>query len=113
LLDIGANAELQSQGHLTDWKEKIIVATLFVRHRVGDYARFRKAYDDFDTLRRELGVSSHGVYKLDGNPNDVTIYHEFSNMDAAKAFAANPKLKEAMQAAGVQGAPEIWFTNRD
>ena len=53
------------------------------------------------------------MYKLDGNPNDVTIYHEFSNMDAAKAFAANPKLKEAMQAAGVQGAPEIWFTNRD
>jgi hypothetical protein len=53
------------------------------------------------------------VYKLDGNPNDVTIYHEFSTMDAAKAFAASPKLKEAMQAAGVQGAPDIWFTNRD
>ena len=89
------------------------MATLFVRHRVADYAKWRKAYNDFDTERRKMGVSSHGVYKLDGNPNDVTIYHEFASMEAAKAFAGSPRLKEAMQAAGVQGAPDMWFANKD
>ena len=89
------------------------MATLFVRHRVADYAKWRKAYDDFDSERRGMGVTDHGVFKLDGNANDVTIYHEFANMETAKAFAGSPRLKEVMQAAGVQGAPDIWFTNKD
>jgi len=89
------------------------MATIFVRHRVADYAKWRKAYDDFDAERRGMGVTSHGVYKLEGDPNDVTVYHEFANMAAAKAFAGNPRLKEIMQAAGVQGAPDIWFTQKD
>ena len=89
------------------------MATLFVRHRVADYAAWRKAYNDFDTHRRGMGVTSHGVYQLEGDPNDVTVYHEFSNMEKAKAFAGSPRLKEVMQAAGVQGAPDIWFANKD
>lgn len=89
------------------------MATLFVRHKVADYARWRTAYNDFDTERKGMGVTSHGVYQLDGDPNDVTIYHEFTTVDAAKAFAGSPRLKEVMQAAGVQGMPDIWFANRD
>ena len=89
------------------------MATLFVRHQVTDYSRFRKAYDGFDADRRGMGVIDHGVYKLDGDPNDVTIYHEFASMELAKAFAGSAKLKEAMMAAGVRSAPDIWFVNKD
>jgi hypothetical protein len=86
------------------------MATLFVRHNVADFGAWKKVYDEFDTERKGMGVTSHGVYQLDGNPNDVTIYHEFANMDAAKEFAANPRLREVMDSAGVQGQPDIWFT---
>ena len=89
------------------------MATLFVRHRVADYGKWRKAYDDFDTERRGMGVTSHGVYKLDGDAEDVTVYHEFKSVDAAKAFVASPRLREVMRSAGVQGTPEIWIANRD
>lgn len=88
------------------------MATLFVRHTVQDYATWRKVYDAFDATRRGMGVSSDGVYQLDGNPNDITIYHEFNSMDTAKAFAASTELREAMGSAGVVGAPSIWFTQR-
>ena len=88
------------------------MATLFVRHQVADYRKWRQVYDEFDAVRRGMGVTSHGVYQLDGNPNDVTAYHEFDTMESAKAFAGSPQLKEAMGRAGVQGAPDIWFTNR-
>ena len=89
------------------------MATLFVRHKVADYAKWRQAYNDFEAERKTLGVTSHGVYQLDGNAQDVTIYHEFATMDTAKAFAGSPRLREIMHQAGVQGAPDIWFTNRD
>ncbi len=88
------------------------MATLFVRHTVQDYASWRKVYDAFDTTRRSLGVTSAGVYQQDGKPNDLTIYHEFDSMDAAKAFAASNELREAMGNAGVTGTPDIWFTQR-
>ncbi|MSQ27978.1 MAG: cyclase [Dehalococcoidia bacterium] len=89
------------------------MATLFVRHKVADYAKWRKAYNDFDTERKTMGVTSHGVYQLDGDPNDVTVYHEFPTVDAAKTFAGSPRLKEIIVSAGVQGMPDIWFANRD
>ena len=88
------------------------MATMFVKHSVADFTKWKKAYDGFDSERKSLGVTSHGVYQLDGDPNDVTVYHEFPTAEAANAFASNPRLKEVMGQAGVQGAPTVWFTNR-
>ena len=89
------------------------MATLFVRHKVADYAKWRRAYGDFDAERHGMGVTSHGVYQLDGDPRDVTVYHEFKTLEAAGAFAGSPRLKQVMMQAGVEGVPDIWFTNRD
>jgi len=88
------------------------MATLFVRHPVADYTAWRKVYDELDATRKSLGVTGDGVYQLDGNPNDVTVYQDFATMEAARAFAGSSELREAMQRAGVQAAPEIWFTDR-
>jgi quinol monooxygenase YgiN len=88
------------------------MATLFVRHTVSDYTAWRKGYDDFDATRKSMGVTSHAVYQLDGNPNDITAYHEFDSMDAAKAFAGSSELREAMTKAGVVGAPQVWLAQR-
>jgi hypothetical protein len=86
------------------------MATMFVRHDVVDFGAWKRAYDDFDAERQSMGVTGHGVYQAEGNPNDVTIYHHFESMDTAKAFANSSRLQEVMKGAGVQGAPNIWFT---
>ncbi len=87
------------------------MATLFVRHQVKEFGAWKTAYDAFDAERKTMGVTSHGVYQADGNPNDITVYHRFNSMDAAKEFAGSARLKQVMEAAGVVGAPDIWFTN--
>ena len=86
------------------------MATLFVRHKVKEFDTWKAAYDAFDVERKTMGVTSHGAYQADGNPNDVTVYHHFDSMDAAKAFADSDRLKKVMESAGVVGAPDIWFT---
>jgi hypothetical protein len=88
------------------------MATMFARHDVTDFAKWKAAYDAFDDERRKMGVGSHGIYRTEGNPNNVTVYHDFDSMDAAKAFASSPRLKEIMKDAGVSGTPEIWITDR-
>ena len=85
---------------------------MFVRHEVADYAAWRKIYDRFQGPRRTMGVTAQGVYQSSENPNDVIAYHDFASLEKAKAFAASPHLKSAMQLAGVKGEPQIWFTIR-
>ncbi len=85
---------------------------MFVRHTAADYAAWRKGYDAFDATRRTLGVTGQAVYRGADDPNDITASHDFKTAAAAKAFAASPELKAAMEKAGVTGPPAIWFTTR-
>ena len=86
------------------------MATLFVRHDVKDFAKWKQQYDEFDAERRDLGVISARVFQEDGKPNNITVYHEFESMDAAKKFVSTPRLMEVMRNAGVVGPPSVWFT---
>jgi hypothetical protein len=88
------------------------MATMFVRHHVADYDAWRRVYDDFAPEQKRLGVVGEAVYQAVDDPNDITVTHDFGTPEAARAFAASTELHEAMGAAGVQGAPTIWFTNR-
>jgi hypothetical protein len=82
---------------------------LFVRHKVNDYAVWRTAYDGFDSTRIKPGAKGHAVYRDVEDVSDVTAWHDFSNLEAAKAFAGSNELKAAMKGAGVIGAPTIWI----
>jgi hypothetical protein len=83
---------------------------LFVRHKVHDYAAWRKGYDAFDPTRVKLGAHGHAVYRGVDDANDITVWHDFNSLEAAKAFANSTELKVAMSGAGVIGAPTVWFT---
>lgn len=83
---------------------------MYVRHEVADYAAWRKVFDSIDAERPALGVTGHAVYRSVDNPNDITVWEEFKTVEAAKAFASSPKLRAAMETAGVKGVPQIWFT---
>lgn len=83
---------------------------LFVRHKVHDYAVWRKGYDAFEPTRIKLGAQGHAVYRDVDDDNDVTAWHDFNNLEVAKAFANSSELKAAMKGAGVVGAPTVWIT---
>jgi quinol monooxygenase YgiN len=85
---------------------------LFVRHEVNDYSVFRAVYNNFGKTRRNLGVTAQAVYRSAENPNDVTVTHDFNNIDQAKAFVSSPDVKAAMDKAGVKGTPQIWITTK-
>jgi quinol monooxygenase YgiN len=93
-------------------REEHLMTTMFVRHTVSDYKTWRKAYDDFAPVQKAKGVTAEAVYRAVENPNDITVTHEFATIEAAQAFAASAEFKNAMQNAGVAGAPTIWFTNK-
>ena len=85
---------------------------LFVRHNVADYDAWRKVYDEFDETRRPMGVTDHAGFRGVDDRNDVTVWHDFADADEARAFVSSDELRNAMQQAGVQGEPEVWFVTQ-
>jgi len=86
---------------------------MFVRHQVKDFSAWKRGYDAFDAERKKSGVRGHAVFRDTEHPNAVTVWHDFADEKAARAFAGSRQLREAMKGAGVVGEPEIWFTSTD
>jgi quinol monooxygenase YgiN len=85
------------------------MVTMFVKHTVSNYGNWKSVYDNFASVRKEMGVTGANVYRDPGNSKLIIVTHEFKDLNTAKAFADSEDLKSAMANAGVSGPPEIWF----
>ena len=86
--------------------------TLFERDTVADYASWAKAFADFAPDLKAAGVVSSTVYQSVDNPNNITVAHDFTTLEEAKAFLASADLKAARPGAGVDTSPTVWFTTK-
>jgi len=85
------------------------MAYLFVRHKVKDYTAWKATFDAFIETRRAGGEKSYQIYHPDDDPNNLLLLFEWDSLANARAFMANPEMKEAMGEAGVIEAPEAYF----
>ena len=84
-------------------------ATLFVRHKVADYAAWKQGYDGAESMRQQAGVTEASIHHDADDADTVIVVHKFPDLNAARAFAGADGLREAMMRAGVIGAPTFWF----
>ncbi len=85
------------------------MATLIVRHKVEDFAKWKAGYDDFLSFRTASGIKGARVLRNADNPNEIVVVNEFGDMGKARQFAGSEELKQAMQKAGVSDHPDIYF----
>jgi hypothetical protein len=82
-------------------------ATLVVRHKVNDYAAWRRVYDELEALRSEHGCTDQRVLRLPDDANDLLITHDFPSVKQASTFAHSAELRAGMARAGVDGPPSV------
>ncbi len=80
-----------------------------VTHDVKDYSKWRPIFDADSANRKAAGMENVAVNRGIDNPNRIMIVLKISDMAKAKAFAADPKLKETMDKAGVTSKPEMAY----
>ncbi|HKU43751.1 MAG TPA: hypothetical protein VJR89_36580 [Polyangiales bacterium] len=78
---------------------------LLVTHKVKDYAAWKAGFDAGTDARKQAGFYGHAVMQGASDPNTVVIWSPFADVDKAKAFLADPALKENQKKAGVVGKP--------
>lgn len=82
---------------------------VIVTHDVKDYGKWRPIFDADSANRKAAGMENIAVNHGIDNPNHIMIALKISDTAKANAFAADPKLKETMDKAGVTSKPEMAY----
>ena len=80
-----------------------------VRHKVANYAKWKRGVLDFKKFRKESGEKSFHVCRRSENPNDLLVWCEWDTVARMKKFVKSAELRKAMKGAGVIGQPDVSF----
>ncbi len=83
------------------------------RTKVTDSAAFRKAFDANKSARKAAGASgTEQVYTDLDNSNNVSVVLEWDNVESARRFYQDPKLKAVLAAGTTIGDLDVRYLNR-
>jgi len=82
---------------------------LVISHTVKDYDKWRPAFDTDATARKTGGMEDMVVGRGIDNSNNIIIAMKVSDVQKARDFVADPRLKDVMGKAGVTSKPGIEF----
>jgi hypothetical protein len=80
---------------------------VLVSHHVENYERWKKAFDEHKTARVGASFIGHHINRGVDDSQMVYLYGPATDIEKVKAFVDSSDLRQAMQKAGVQGAPTI------
>jgi len=93
----------------TDTSMAVPFDVLEVTHLVKDYAKWRPGFDSDSAARKNSGMQTAVVSKCIDTPNRIMVVLKISDVAKAKAFAADPRLKDVMTKNGVISKPDIEY----
>jgi quinol monooxygenase YgiN len=80
---------------------------LLARVRIGDFDRFWSVFTTAGAdHRREYGSSGARAFRNAERPDEVLVIFDWSKEDYDR-FLADPKSREIMASAGLEGPPEV------
>jgi len=80
-----------------------------ISHKVKDYDKWRPLFNTDSTARRTSGMEDIVVGREIDNRNNVLIALKISDIQKAKDFGTDPRLKAVMEKGGVLSKPVIQF----
>ena len=84
---------------------------VIVRHKVKDFAAWKRSFDEHASARGAAGLSNARLLRSVDDPSEVVLLLDTDDIAKAKQFIASPDLKAAMTAAGVVDKPDVWVLN--
>ncbi len=82
---------------------------VLVRHKVTDYNRWKQAFDSHLNTRKQGGETAFRIFHAVDNPRDVVLFFDWESVERARKFMNSDELRQAMQQAGVEGAPDVQY----
>ena len=74
-------------------------------HKVEDFDTWKRAFDSFQSVRKNAGEINYSVGTIQGQPNTAYVMNGWKTVEAFEAFVGSPELADAMKNAGVLELP--------
>ncbi len=84
-----------------------MVKYIIVRHRVRDYAQWKKVFDATLEDCFKAGLRGGDVCRDANDPQMITVAMKCTDLKAASEFIESPRIKEAMEQGGVIDQPQV------
>jgi hypothetical protein len=85
------------------------MAKIVMQTHVADFDAWLKLFNENQPFRQSHGATGHTVSRSVEDPNLVVLATDFATVEGARAFLADPALKERMAQAGVDSPPQSWI----
>ena len=82
---------------------------VLVRHKVEDFTRWKESFDAFVLARKRGGEIGFRLFHSMDDPREIVGLFDWESAEQARKFMNSAELRERMQQAGVQGAPEVHY----
>jgi len=84
------------------------MSVLFARFRVVDLERWKAAFHENETNRREHGLSVRAVYRDATYANGIIIVYEAQDLERGQDFFQSDAQRERMRFLGLERPAELW-----
>jgi hypothetical protein len=82
---------------------------MIIRHKVGDYGKWRPAFDSHCAMQKAAGLSNPRALHSADDKSEIVIIFDATDTKKAREFATSPDLKEGITKAGVIDLPTMYF----
>ena len=82
---------------------------VLIRHKVADYSRWKQVFDSHLNTRKRAGEVACQLFHNVEDPRELFLLMDWQTVEEARKFMDSAELRQRMQEAGVQGAPEIQY----
>lgn len=87
------------------------MALMIVKLTVADYGIWKSNFEEVEEVRREYGWTKHELFRDPANSNIAVVVGRLENLDRARQYLADERVRAAVARSGVQAPPEVWFLN--
>ena len=85
------------------------MTALLCRHKVADFATWKRVFDSHTKAHKEAGMTLKHLWRNLEEPGEVFLLFNIEDVAKAKAFLNAPRSPEARQQSGVTDTPDTYF----
>jgi quinol monooxygenase YgiN len=80
-----------------------------VREHVGNYARWRRAFEDHEGSREEAGSRGGHIFRSSEDHDDIVVFMAWEDLDRARKYLDSETVREEREAGEVEGDPDVLY----
>jgi hypothetical protein len=90
-------------------KEVTTMPFVLVRHKIEDYERWKRVFDENIPPRQEFGFKEGQILRNTDNPHELFVLFEIEDEQKVRAFFELRRFGEEVRKAGVTDQPDVYF----